>query len=373
MPTSAKRAVRPGVPHGGRAPDPAASARKAGLRYVSDDVSGIRRVPSGKGFRYLRPDGRPVRRPDDLRRIRSLVIPPAWTDVWICPRADGHLQATGLDARGRKQYRYHPDWRATRDAAKFCRMNAFARALSRIRRRVRADLRRPGIPRKKVLAAVVRLLETTLVRVGNDEYARENGSFGLTTMRDHHARVGRRRVIFRFRGKSGKGHEVEVHDPRLALIVRRCRDLPGEELFQYRDEQGRVHDVSSQDVNDYIREISSADFTAKDFRTWAGTVLAARALQEFKSFDSQAQAKRNIVRAIEAVARRLGNTRAVCRKCYIHPAVVDAYLDGSLVRTLQTRVRRELRGPLGKLKPEEAAVLALLEERLSRDANRHTA
>jgi DNA topoisomerase-1 len=325
-------------------------------------------VRAGKGFRYVGPDGRSIRDPEELARIRSLVIPPAWTGVWICPLAHGHLQATGRDARGRKQARYHPRWRAVRDETKYHRLIAFGRALPRIRARTRRDLARPGLPRDKVLAAVVRLLETTLIRVGNEEYARHNHSFGLTTMRDRHVDVSGGRMQFEFRGKSGIRHTVELHDRRLARIVKHCQDVPGYELFQYLDEDGQRHTIDSADVNEYLRTISGQDFTAKDFRTWAGTVLAACALQEFEAFDSQAQARRNILRAIETVASRLGYTRSVCRKCYIHPAILDAYLDGSLLQTLRQRVAKELRQSLRRLQPEEAAVLAFLQARLGREA-----
>ncbi len=352
------------------AADPVDAAQAARLRYVNDHDPGIRRLSAGKGFRYVGSNGRPVRAADDLGRIRSLAIPPAWTDVWICPHADGHLQATGRDARGRKQYRYHPRWHAVRDETKYHRMIAFARALPGLRARVEHDLALPGLPREKVLAALVRLLETTLIRVGNEEYARQNGSFGLTTMRDRHATFAGDGVRFRFRGKSGVHHAVSISDRRLARIVRRCQDLPGQELFQYLDAEGAPHVVGSDEVNAYLREAMGEEFTAKDFRTWAGTVLAAQALREFEAFDSQAQAKRNLVAAIEAVAKRLGNTKTVCRKCYVHPAVVDAYLDGSLVRELSRRVERELTESLGELRPEEAAVLAFLQERLKREAQR---
>ncbi len=348
-------------------PDPVASARAAGLRYVRDDRPGIRRVRSGKGFRYVDPDGVPIRDPDTRARIRSLAIPPAWTDIWICPQAHGHLQATGRDARGRKQYRYHPRWRTVRDETKYDRLIAFGQALPKLRARVDVDLALPGLPRRKVLATVVRLLETTLIRVGNEEYARSNGSVGLTTMRDRHVKVDGGTVTFAFRGKSGVRHRIDLQDRRLARIVRRCRDLPGDELFQYVDEQGVQHSVDSGDVNDYLRETAGEEFTAKDFRTWAGTVLAAKALQEFAAFDSQAQARRNVLTAIESVARRLGNTRTVCRNCYVHPAVLYAYLDGSLVRSLRQRVEQELTGELHDLEPEEAAVLAFLQERLKRE------
>jgi DNA topoisomerase-1 len=359
---------------GRRAPpaDPVAAAKAAGLRYVTDDAPGIRRVRAGKGFRYVGPDGKAIRDAETLARIRSLAIPPAWADVWICPSPHGHLQATGRDDRGRKQHRYHPRWREVRDETKYHRLIAFARALPRLRRRAEKHLRLPGLPREKVLATILRLLETTLIRVGNEEYAKHNHSFGLTTLRDRHADIEGSRVSFHFRGKSGVEHAVDLHDRRLARVVQQCQDLPGQELFQWVDEDGQQHVVDSADVNEYLRELAGEDFTAKDFRTWAGTVLAARALQEFEAFDSQAQAKRNVVRAIEDVARRLGNTRAVCRKCYVHPAVLDAYLDGSLVETLRQRVEGEIKKELAGLRPEEAAVLAFLQERLRREAARST-
>jgi DNA topoisomerase-1 len=348
--------------------DPVASAKAARLHYVNDHDPGIRRVRAGKGFRYVRPDRRPVRDRGDLRRIKALAIPPAWTDVWICPDPDGHIQATGKDDRGRKQYRYHPRWRQVRDEAKYERTIAFGLALPGIRKRTEKDLARPGLPREKVLAAVVRLLETTLIRVGNEEYARENGSFGLTTMRDRHARIEGGTVAFSFRGKSGVRHTVELNDRRLAHIVKRCQDVPGQELFQYVDENGEHHTIDSADVSDYLRRVAGQEFTAKDFRTWAGTVLAARALQEFAAFDTKAEAKRNVVEAIERVAKRLGNTKTICRKCYVHPAVIEAYLDGSLAQGLSRRVEEELTESLSELPPEEAAVLAFLQERLKREA-----
>ena len=345
---------------------PEASARSAGLRYVSDETPGIGRKPTSKGVSYRDASGQPIRDPDTLGRIKALAIPPAWTDVWICPRADGHLQATGRDVRGRKQYRYHPRWRAVRDETKFERMMAFADALPVIRAKVDADLSRPGLPREKVLGAVVRLLETTLIRVGNDEYAKSNHSFGLTTMLDRHVKVGKTSVRFGFKGKSGVRHDIGLDDPRLARIVARCRDLPGQELFQYLDDDGTRHDVTSDDVNLYLREAAGREFTAKDFRTWAGTVLAAMALREFEAFDSEAQAKKNVLRAIEGVAGRLGNTPTVCRKCYIHPEVIESYLDGSMLQTLKQRAEAEIGAKLATLRPEEAAVLALLQQRLAR-------
>jgi DNA topoisomerase-1 len=344
------------------------SAKAAGLRYVTDAKPGFTRRVRGKSFVLLDLDGHAIKDPDHLARIKSLVIPPAWTDVWICPRADGHLQATGRDARGRKQYRYHPRWRAVRDESKYDRMMAFAAALPTIRQRTDADLARPGLPREKVLAAVVRLLETTLIRVGNEEYARTNKSFGLTTMRDRHVKVGKRDVRFAFKGKSGVQHEIDLADPKLAKVVGQCRDLPGQELFQYLDEAGETRTIDSAEVNAYIQESAGREFTAKDFRTWAGTVLASLALREFEAFDSQAQAKKNIVRAIEHVAERLGNTPTVCRKCYVHPEVIGAYLDGSMLQTLQQKAQDEIKDGLGKLKPEEAAVVTLLQQRLKAEA-----
>ncbi|HEX3872491.1 MAG TPA: hypothetical protein VHV77_18730 [Pirellulales bacterium] len=347
-------------------PDPVVSAKEAGLRYVSDEGPGIRRRRHGRGFEYHNGDGERIRDAETLARIRSLVIPPAWTDVWICPLENGHLQATGRDARRRKQYRYHPKWREVRDESKYDKCVAFARALPRIRRRVARDLKRRGLRREKVLAVVVRLLETTLIRVGSDDYARSNHSYGLTTMRDKHATVRGTRIRFEFRGKSGKEHEIDVHDPRLARIVLRLQDLPGEELFQYIDADGQVCDIGSSDVNDYLRDISGDHFTAKDFRTWAGTSLAAQALQEFESFDSKAAAKRNVTRAIERVAEQLGNTTAVCRKCYVHPEVINAYMDRTLVETLKQLAEKEMRQQLHSLSPEEAAVLSFLQERMKK-------
>lgn len=342
------------------------SARSAGLRHVTDSGPGLTRKARGKSFAYLGVAGKPVHDAATLARIRSLAIPPARTEVWICPDPDGHLQSTGRDDRGRKQDRYHPRWRLVRDESKYDRMMAFAAALPRIRERTEADLSRPGLPREKVLAAVVRLLETTLIRVGNEEYARSNRSFGLTTMLDRHARVGSKGVTFAFRGKSGVEHEIDLADPRLARIVGRCRDLPGQALFQYLDEDDRPRTIDSADVNGYLREAAGREFTAKDFRTWAGTVLASLALREFEAFDSEAQARKNILRAIEHVAGRLGNTPTVCRKCYIHPEVIESYLDGSMLRTLERRAERELAGGLAGLRPEEAAVVALLQQRLKR-------
>ncbi len=349
------------------ASDPTLSAKEAGLRYATDDKPGIQRKRAGTGFRYLDPEGRPIRDREALARIKSLVIPPAWEDVWICPMPLGHIQATGRDEKGRKQYRYHPRWRKVRDGTKYSRMMAFGRALPKIREQADRDMALPGLPSRKVLAAVVRLLEGSLIRVGNDEYAKSNHSFGLTTMRDKHVALEGATIQFAFRGKSGVHHEIDIHDRRLARIIVRCQELPGQELFQYLDENGNAQDVASADVNEYLREITGSEFTAKDFRTWAGTILAALALQEFETFDSQAQAKKNVVRAIERVAERLGNTPTVCRKCYVHPAVLDAYLDGSMIESLRKRADQEMKKSLGDLKPEEAAVLALLQNRLTRE------
>jgi len=346
--------------------DPELSAEEAGLRYITDAVPGIRRRRAGKGFRYIGPDGARLADPDRLAWIRGLAIPPAWTDVWISPIRRGHLQATGRDARGRKQYRYHPRWRAVRDEAKYGRLTEFARALPRIRRRTDRDLRRRGLPRDKVLALVVRLLEATLIRVGNDEYARENRSYGLSTMRDRHVEVRGATMRFTFRGKGGKEHDIDLRDERLARIIRQVQELPGQTLFQYRDADGARQVVTSGDVNDYLREISGSEFTAKDFRTWAGTVAAAMALQEFREIDDEAGRKTAIVRAIETVAERLGNTPTVCRACYVHPDVLDSYLDGSLVDALTRRARGVGRGAHA-LQPEEAAVLGLLQARLARE------
>ncbi|HEV2295149.1 MAG TPA: hypothetical protein VGR35_14945 [Tepidisphaeraceae bacterium] len=340
------------------------TAKEAGLRYVSDESPGIKRVKAGKGFAYIAPNRKPINDTQTLARIRSLAIPPAYRDVWICPDPNGHLQAVGRDARGRKQYRYHPRWREVRDENKYDKLLQFAKALPKIRARTKRDLKKPGLPREKVLATVIQLMEKTLIRVGNDEYARTNNSYGLTTLRDKHAKVKNNKVHFQFRGKSGILREIELDDPRLAKIVRDCQDLPGYQLFQYIDEDGVVRDVGSADVNDYLREIAGEAFTAKDFRTWAGTVLAAQALQELKKFDTEAQAKKNVIAAVEKVAERLGNTKAVCRKCYIHPAILNAYLDGNLVETLKQRAAALARSS-AKLRPEESTVLALLRRRLA--------
>ncbi|MGU3538468.1 DNA topoisomerase IB [Methylobacterium sp. A54F] len=348
----------------GGAVDPRDAASEAGLSYVDDGMAGLTRRRSGKGFRYLDAKGAPVRDPATLARIRALAIPPAYTDVWICPRRNGHIQATGRDAKGRKQYRYHPDFREARDSTKFSHIMRFADALPGIRTRIDADMRRQGLPREKVLATVVHLLETTLIRVGNDDYARTNRSYGLTTLRDPHVKIAGSALRFRFKGKSGKTWDLAVKDRRVARIVKACQDLPGQELFQYIDGEGTQRDVTSADVNAYLREITGQDITAKDFRTWAGTVLAALALRAFEAFDSEAKAKKNVRAAIEDVSARLGNTPTICRKCYIHPEILDCYLEGGLLLQIKDAVDTELCEQLDALKPEEAAVLTLLRTRL---------
>ncbi len=341
------------------------AAAEVGLAYVDDRRPGLTRQRRGKGFTYLDTKGDPIHDQATIERIQKLAIPPAYTDVWICPRRNGHIQATGRDAKGRKQYRYHPDFREAREANKFSRIMKFADALPAVRRRIDADMKRRGLPRDKVLATVVHLLETTLIRVGNDDYARTNRSYGLTTLRDPHVKVAGAELTFNFMGKSGKRWNVSLKDRRVARIVKACQDLPGQELFQYLDEDGVRRDVTSSDVNDYLREITGEDFTAKDFRTWSGTVLAALGLRAFEAFDSEAGAKRNVRTAIEEVAQRLGNTPTICRKCYIHPEILDCYLEGALVEHMRDAVESELSEDLGRLRPEEAAVLALLQTRLA--------
>ncbi|HEX2753971.1 MAG TPA: hypothetical protein VHM48_00820 [Candidatus Limnocylindrales bacterium] len=341
----------------------------AGLRHASDDRAGIRRRRSGRGFAYRDPDGRPIRDAATIARIKAIAIPPAWTDVWICPWPNGHLQATGRDARARKQYRYHPRYRSRRDGAKFERLIAFAKALPAIRERVERDLGRPGLPREKVVAAVVRLLELTLIRVGNDEYARLNRSFGLTTFRDRHAAVEGTEITFRFRGKSGQQHQVGLRDRRLAGVVRRCRDLPGQELFQYEGADGQPQDIASDDVNAYLAGIAPG-ITAKDFRTWAGTVLAYRALRSIGRGSTDREKQRNIAAAIRATAENLGNTPAVARQAYVHPAVVDAYLDGRIRSALVAAAEDTDEAPGATDPDEERAVVALLRARLREDAGR---
>jgi DNA topoisomerase-1 len=343
--------------------DPPLAARAAGLRYVSDQSPGLTRKRAGRGFIYLDAEGKRVRDREVLRRIKALAIPPAWEEVWICPIANGHLQATGRDAKGRKQYRYHARWRAVRDETKFERLAAFGQALPLIRECTERDLNLPGLCREKVLATVVRLLETTLIRVGNEEYARTNGSFGLTTLRDRHVNISGAKLRFQFRGKSGVSHAIDLNDRRLAKIVRDCRDLPGQELFQYLDNEGQPQSLGSAEVNDYLREIAGEDFTAKDFRTWAGTVLALAALRECGDFTSQTAAKRNVVRALECVAERLGNTPAVCRKAYVHPLVVQLYLQGAPLSSLEEQQATATNNGF-RLRAEEAALLTLLNQPL---------
>jgi DNA topoisomerase I len=345
--------------------DPVAAAIAAQLRHVSDDYPGITRHKARHGFDYRDRGGALIGDFATLRRIKALAIPPAWVDVWICPSPNGHIQATGRDARGRKQYRYHPRWRETRDETKYGRMLMFSRALPQIRARVDADLRRHGLPRERVLAAIVRLLELTLFRIGNVEYSKTNKSYGLTTLRDRHAVIAGDEIRLSFRGKSGVRHEGRITDRRLARIVKNCRDLPGYELFQYVNHDGTRHTLDSTDVNQYLRGISGEDITAKDFRTWAGTQLAATALQQLSALDSEALAKSTIVRAVEQVAKHLGNTVAVCRKCYIHPAIFEGYLDGTLLRTLAERTRDYLAENIDGMSAEEAAVTAFLRLRLS--------
>jgi DNA topoisomerase-1 len=343
--------------------DPIVDAKQAHLHYVQVSNAGIRRLRAGKGFRYTDSNGKPVTDSATLARIRSLVIPPAWNDVWICASPAGHLQATGRDARGRKQYRYHPRWREIRDETKYGRMAAFGTALARIRRHVRRDLRQAGLPRTKVLATIVRLLETTHIRIGNEEYARSNGSFGLTTLQDKHAEIEGPTIRFRFRGKSGKTHTVSLRNKRLARVVRQCRDLPGQELFQYIDETGNLHSVGSADVNDYLRSITGKDFTAKDFRTWSGSLLAADALLRADAASSQRGTRKQILAAVQVVAERLGNTVSVCRKCYIHPAVLESYREGTLARELQ---RAAHGSSVSGLRSAEMALVAMLKARASK-------
>jgi len=336
---------------------PVESAAAAGLRYVNDEGPGIRRQRRGTAFSYDGPDGQPIGDGRVMRRIKALVIPPAWTDVWICPDAAGHIRATGRDARQRKQYRYHPRWHEVRDAGKYERLADFAEALPRIRARVESDLRVRGIPRRKVLALVVKLLQDTSIRVGNDEYRRDNRSFGLTTMLDRHARFDGPGVRFEFKGKSGHLHSVKLSDRRLARIVKQCQDIPGQELFQYLGADGQRHAIGSSDVNEYLREISGCDFTAKDFRTWNGTVLAVRYLKICEAPQSPTAGKRLVSGAIKNVAQQLGNTPAVCRKAYVHPVVLNAYLEGSLEPEAGVSKSK----PASGLSDEEQSVLGLLE------------
>lgn len=343
--------------------DPRDAAESVGLVYVSDDEPGITRHKAGSGFFYKGPDGKRIADGKVVDRIRHLAIPPAYMDVWICRKANGHLQATGRDARGRKQYRYHPMFREVRESVKFEHMTAFAAVLPTIRATVKKHMGLHGLPRPKVLATIVYLLETTLIRVGNEDYARSNKSFGLTTLRDGHVDVEGSALHFEFKGKSKKLWNLHVRDKRVAKIVRDCQELPGQHLFQYLDHDNERHSVTSHDVNEYLQEITGQAVTAKDFRTWAGTVLAAMALSEFEAFDTQALAKKNVRAAIESVSARLGNTPSICRKCYIHPEIVKSYMSGDLLLEVKQEVDAELRD-LAHLAPEEVAVLALLEKRL---------
>lgn len=343
-------------------PDPRDAAKEAGLIYVNDDMPGITRQRSGKGFSYRGPDGKTITDKAERARLASLAIPPAYTDVWICPDPRGHVQATGRDAKGRKQYRYHPDFRAVRDGAKYDHMLDFAHVLPQIRDRVDQDMARRGLPAEKLVATVVHLLENTMIRVGNADYARQNKSHGLTTLRDRHVKIDGSQIRFRFKGKSGKEWDLGLRDRRVARIVRAAQDIPGQHLFQYLDEDGQRQKITSTEVNAYLRDISGRNVTAKDFRTWTGTVLAALALAEYEAVDSQAAAKRNIREAIEQVAARLGNTPTICRKCYVHPQVIDSYLADELKLELQDEIAEDLQKT--GLRPEERQVLEFLKKRL---------
>ncbi len=344
------------------------AAEEAGLRYVSDDRPGYTRKAKGDDFDWLDADGEPIRDEQRLLRIKRLAIPPAWTEVWVSPLANGHIQATGRDARGRKQYVYHDRWREVRDENKYDRIISFGKTLPKIRRRIARDLKLPGLPRNKVLATVVQLLERTFIRIGNEEYARENKSFGLTTMKDRHVEVKGAKLRFRFRGKSGREHEVDVTDGRIANIISKLQDLPGQDLFQYVDHDGKVRDITSQDVNEYLREITGEDFSAKDFRTWAGTVLIAIALNAQEQFETPKQAKSNINTAIKAVAKILGNTPAICRKCYVHPAVLENYLDQKSIDGLKQTTEDALEKEDVDLRSSETAILKFLKSRLTKKA-----
>lgn len=344
--------------------DPKDAAESAGLVYVTDDSPGIARRKSSKGWSYRDPAGKSIKDAATVERIDKLAIPPAYEDVWICPDPDGHLQATGRDAKGRKQYRYHERFREVRDGTKYEHMLDFAQALPGIRARIDADMKKPGLTRDKVLATVVHLLETTMIRVGNADYVKQNHSYGLTTLTNRHVKVEGDELRFRFKGKSGKQWNLKLADRRVARIVKQSQELPGQHLFQYLDEDGQQRDVTSSDVNAYLREISGSDITAKDFRTWTGTVLAALALAEFEKFDSEAAAKKNVRAAIEKVSAKLGNTPAVCRRCYVHPEVIDSYMARGLVLEIEQELERELRDNVTGLRPEEALVFAFLQRRL---------
>jgi DNA topoisomerase I len=345
--------------------DPKQVAQSAGLRYVSDTKPGIKRKRAGKYFSYIGLDGKPIRDPQELKRIRALAIPPAWTHVWICPKPNGHIQATGRDAKGRKQYRYHPRWREVRDETKYHRMIAFGEALPAIRKRVKQELARPGgLSREKVLAAVISLLDVTSIRVGNEEYARANRSYGLTTLRNRHVAISGSNIRFHFRGKGGKEHQVTIRNKRLAHIVKDCQELPGHELFQYVGDDQQPATIESADVNDYLRQISGQDFTAKDFRTWTGTVATVGAFEQLGEPETETQAKKNVNQAIEAAANQLGNTKAICRKCYVHPGIIDTYLAGTLLDALhhyETENNASEKEPEG-LHPDEQKVLQFLKD-----------
>jgi DNA topoisomerase-1 len=349
--------------------DPVEAAHAAGLRYFTDARPGIRRRRAGKHFSYTAPNGDLVHDAKTLGRIKSLAIPPAWTDVWICPSPNGHIQATGRDARGRKQYRYHPRWREVRDETKYTRMIAFAEILPQIRDAADRELSIRSLSRERVLATVVRLLDATAIRVGNEEYARSNQSFGLTTLRTDHVDVTGSEIRFHFRGKSGKEHEVDIHDRRLARAMQRLQDLPGQEVFQYID-GGEIRSVDSGDVNDYLRQVTGEHFTAKDFRTWHGTVRAAQALYNAGPFTSEREAKHNVVTAIAQAAEHLGNTPSICRKSYVHPAVIDAYMDSSLIPTFDQVYSQVASNPIPGLHPEEVATLAVLQQQLEKERER---
>ncbi len=346
--------------------DPEEAAEEAGLRYVSDDKPGYTRKQKGDDFEFYDTTGKLVTDEAKLLRIKRLAIPPAYTDVWICPTGNGHLQATGRDARGRKQYRYHEKWREARDETKYDRMLSFGAALPKIRQRVEEDLSLLGLPKNKVLATVLSIMERTFIRVGNEEYVKQNKSYGLTTMRNKHVKVKGSVLRFNFRGKSGVEHDVNVSDRRLARIVKKLQDLPGQEIFSYLDEEdGTVRNITSQDVNDYLREITGQDFTAKDFRTWAGTVLAAVALNQVEKAETKKAAKQNIETAVSAVAKILGNTPAVCRKCYVHPAVLETYLTGDMIEGLKRKTEEALAENSPDLRSVEVAVMRFLQQRLA--------
>lgn len=344
--------------------DPIASAKAIGLHYMTDDASGIRRKRNGRHFSFIDPKGKVIRDKAVIRRIKALVIPPAWTDVWISPVSDSHLQATGRDIRGRKQYRYHTVWNQMRNMTKFHRMIPFAHLLPQVRKRIRRDLNLKGMQRQKVLAAVVQLLEKTLIRVGNEEYAKSNKSFGLTTLRNKHVTVKGNKVIFKFRGKSGVDHVIDVSDSRLARIIQRCQEISGQHLFDYKDDEGVRQKITSEDVNQYLREIMGEEYTAKDYRTWRGTVLMAKALSDGDMRTSDKHERKMITQAVKSVAEKLGNTPAVCRNYYVHPAIIYAYREGQLHRILGDL--ENLKQEVAALLPEETAVLRVLKEHQER-------